>query len=117
MVPRTQLAALSHTPRPVLSIETCGHGAVRNPSLSIPREVPPGTDVRAMPISRTMADGPTVPPNHVKTTGSKPHLHPYSTMHLGMFTRVFETQNEENYRCMQFLPLCVAESLLEHDWD
>ncbi|KAF8558243.1 hypothetical protein OG21DRAFT_1474968 [Imleria badia] len=70
MVPRTQLAALSHTPRPILSIETCGHGAVRNP-MSIPRDVPPGTDARAMPISRTMGDGPTVPPNHVKTTGTR----------------------------------------------
>jgi hypothetical protein len=74
MIPRTQLSVLSHTPRPVLSIETCGHGAVRNPSLPIPREVPPGT---GMPISRTMGhgDGPAVLPNHVKTTGSKSH-HP-----------------------------------------
>ncbi|KAG9315715.1 hypothetical protein JVU11DRAFT_3362 [Chiua virens] len=69
MLPRTQPAALSLTPRPILSIETCGHGAVRHPSLSIPRDVPPGADARAMPISRTMGDGPVVPPNHVKTTG------------------------------------------------
>ncbi|KAH0832112.1 hypothetical protein J3R83DRAFT_13021 [Lanmaoa asiatica] len=69
MVPRTQLSALSHTPRPILSIETCGHGAVRHPSLSIPRDVPPGTEAHTMPISRTMGDGQAVPPNHVKTTG------------------------------------------------
>ena len=72
MVPRTQLAPLCHTPRPILSIETCGHGAVRNPPMSIPRDVPPG-----MPISRTMGDGSTVPPNHVKTTGSELHLHAF----------------------------------------
>lgn len=112
MIPRSQIAALSHPPRPILSIETCGHGAVRNP-LSIPRDVPPGADGRAIPISRTMGDGPAVPPNHVKTTGSKPHLHAYSTTHSSSFTRVFQIKDKKNYRCMQFLPLYVAEDFVQ----
>ncbi|KIK99862.1 hypothetical protein PAXRUDRAFT_822313 [Paxillus rubicundulus Ve08.2h10] len=66
MVPRSQLATLTHAPRPVLSIETSGHGAIRHPSLSIPRDVPPGADMRAMPLSRTMGDGPNASHNHAK---------------------------------------------------
>lgn len=64
-----------------------------------------------------MGDGPAVPPNHIKTTGSKPHSHLYPMTHLITFTRVFETKDKEDYRRMQFLPLCVAEALLEDDWD
>ncbi|KIJ62639.1 hypothetical protein HYDPIDRAFT_94135 [Hydnomerulius pinastri MD-312] len=71
MAPRSQLPALSHAPRPVLSIETSsGHASVRHPSLSISRDgVPPGTDMRALPISRPMPDGPNTSLNHGKSAG------------------------------------------------
>ena len=64
---------LDDTPRPILSIETCGHGPVRHPSLSVPRGVLPETDTRATPISRTMANGSALLPNLIKTTSSKLH--------------------------------------------
>ncbi|KAH7885219.1 hypothetical protein F5I97DRAFT_1811080 [Phlebopus sp. FC_14] len=58
MITRPQLSALSHAPHPALSIETSsGHGSARHPSLSISRDVPPGADIRTLPMSRGMGDG------------------------------------------------------------
>ncbi|KAG1715726.1 hypothetical protein ID866_1442 [Astraeus odoratus] len=72
IVPRSQLA-LGHAPRPALSIETSpNHGGVRHSSMSISRDVPPGTDMRPLPISRALADGVNSSRNNVKgaPTGS-----------------------------------------------
>ncbi|OAX42841.1 hypothetical protein K503DRAFT_682402 [Rhizopogon vinicolor AM-OR11-026] len=58
-VPRTSVP-VAHAPRPVLTIETqSGHGSVRHPPLPMPRDIPPGADLRGLPLSRPMADGPS----------------------------------------------------------
>jgi hypothetical protein len=117
MVPRSQLATLTHAPRPVLSIETSGHGAIRHPSLSISRDVPPGADMRAMPISRSMGDGPNASHNHAKNAASKLEFTPsLKRGHLITLSRDFKAENQENYCCMQLLPLCVSEGVLHIDW-
>ncbi|KAI6147194.1 hypothetical protein BKA82DRAFT_4150613 [Pisolithus tinctorius] len=70
IVPRSQLP-LNHPLRPALSIETSppnhGGAAVRHTSLSISRDgVPPGTDMRPLPISRPLSDGINSSHNNVK---------------------------------------------------
>ncbi|KAL4069944.1 hypothetical protein V8B97DRAFT_1872195 [Scleroderma yunnanense] len=68
IVPRPQ-HPLGHPLRPALSIETSpNHGAVRHSSLSISRDLPPGTDMRPLPISRSLGDGASSSHNNVKVT-------------------------------------------------
>ncbi|KAI6129997.1 hypothetical protein EDD17DRAFT_1774194 [Pisolithus thermaeus] len=67
IVPRPQLPP-SHSIRPALNIETSpSHGAALRQSLSISRDgVPPGTDMRPLPISRPLPDGINSSHNNVK---------------------------------------------------